>query len=235
MTTSSTKMPGYDTKPAKYFELARPEMLPFVPPGCKRVLDVGCGQGNFGRLLKQTRNLEVWGVEPVAAAAAEAVTKLDHVIKDVFTPDADLPPGSFDAIIFNDLLEHLFDPAAALRLAHTLLKSDGVVVASIPNIRHFPTLWELVVRRDWRYRDCGILDRTHLRFFTRKSMLALFAGSGFKVERMEGINPYSGGDGTSSPLRWRIFKLLNGLTLNAMEDMKYLQFAVVVRPLEKSA
>ena len=231
MKTNSAKPPGYEAKPAGYFELARPEMLPFVPPGCRRVLDVGCGQGNFGGLLKITRNIEVWGLEPVAAAAAEAAKKLDRVIEGVFDDAAGLPAASFDAIIFNDVLEHLVDAKAALHLSRRLLQPGGAVVASIPNIRHFPTFWELAVRGEWNYADSGILDRTHLRFFTRKSIPVFFADGGFKVEQIEGINPHLGGTGR----KWGLFKILNGLTFGAIEDMRYLQFAIVARPLENAA
>src|ERR1017187_4081739 len=106
MKTNSAKPPGYESKPASYFEQARADMLPFVPPDAKRALDVGCGRGNFGELLKSQRKLEVWGLEPVAAPAAEAATKLDRVIEGIFTPEADLPLASFDAVFFNDVLEH---------------------------------------------------------------------------------------------------------------------------------
>ena len=81
MKTNATKPPGYDTKPSNYFEYSRPEMQRLVPAKCQRVLDVGCGKGLFGEALKQSRNIEVWGIEPVAAAATEAATKLDHVIE----------------------------------------------------------------------------------------------------------------------------------------------------------
>jgi 2-polyprenyl-3-methyl-5-hydroxy-6-metoxy-1,4-benzoquinol methylase len=226
MKTSATKPPGYDAKPGFYFEQARAEMLPFVPADCKRVLDVGCSQGNFGKTLKQSRQVEIWGIEPVASAAALAATKLDRVIEGIFDADSDLPPNYFDAVIFNDVLEHLLEPDAALRVARKLLTANGVIVASIPNIRHFPTLWELVVRAEWRYGDCGILDRTHLRFFTRNSILAMFGECGFTVEKIEGINPQIGG----STRKWLVHKIVNGLTLNAVEDMKYLQFAVVAKP-----
>lgn len=222
--------PGYDLKPSDYFEYARPEMLPFVPPECRRALDVGCGQGNFGELLKKNRPVEVWGIEPVAAAVAKAAPKLDHVIEGIFAPEADLPRESFDAVIFNDVLEHLMDPAAALRLAAELLKPGGVVIASIPNIRQFLVLYDLVVRKEWRYCERGILDRTHLRFFTKQSMLALFADGEFKVERIEGIHPYM----SRTARKWLVFEILNALTFNAMEDMKYQQFAVVARSLKKS-
>lgn len=231
MKTTPVKPPGYEAKPADYFEQARFEMLRHVPTGCRRVLDVGCGKGNFGEALKQARNLEVWGLEPVAAAAAEAAKKLDRVIEGVFDEAAGLPAASFDAIIFNDVLEHLVDAKAALQLSRQLLKPGGAVIASIPNIRHFPTLWELAVRGEWNYADSGILDRTHLRFFTRKSIPDFFAGGGFKVEQVEGINPQLGGTGR----KWGLFKILRALTFGAVEDMRYLQFAIVARPLENAA
>ncbi len=230
MKTAPAKPPGYESKPADYFEQSRPEMLRFVPPNCKRVLDVGCGKGGFGELLKNTWDIEVWGIEPVTIAAAEAATKLDHVIDGMFTPETVLPQGSFDAIFFNDVLEHFFDPAAALCLARTLLKPDGVVIASLPNIRHFPTQWEIVIKGEWRYRDSGILDRTHLRFFTKKSILAFFADCDFKVEKIAGINRYCGG----TARKWRFFRIINLLTFTAIEDMKYMQFTVLARPMESS-
>jgi len=229
------KPDGYESKPANYFAQARSEMLRFIPAGCTRVLDVGCGGGNFGAALKQSRQVEVWGLEPVASAVAEAAKKLDRVIEGIFTPEAELPRASFDAIIFNDVLEHLPDPASALRFARTLLQPGGVVVASIPNIRHFQTLWEIVVRGELRYRDSGTLDRTHLRFFTKKSIRELFTECGFTVEHIEGINTYWWIPGTREPSRWFYFKIINALTFNAIEDMKHLQFATVARAATKSS
>jgi 2-polyprenyl-3-methyl-5-hydroxy-6-metoxy-1,4-benzoquinol methylase len=234
MKNPPAKPAGYETKPDNYFEHARFEMLPYVPTTCQRVLDVGCGQGNFGEALKQSRKVEVWGLEPVASAVAEAATKLDRAIEGIFTPDVDLPPASFDAIIFNDVLEHMPEPTEALQFAHKLLTPGGVIIASIPNIRQFQKVWELAVLGEWQYHDRGILDRTHLKFFTRKSIQAMFTESGYQLDTLQGINAYSGGDGTGKPSRWRIFKVINALTLNAIEDMKYLQFAVVARSPKKS-
>lgn len=233
MNTPPAKPPGYESKPADYFEHTRSEMLRFVPANCQRVLDVGCGQGHFGATLKRDRKVEVWGIEPVASAAAVAATQLDRAIEGMFMPGAGLPEASFDALIFNDVLEHLMEPAEALQLAHKLLRPGGVIVASIPNIRQFQKVWELAVLGEWTYRDGGILDRTHLKFYTRKSIQALFTANGFQAE-IVGINPYSGGDGTGKASRWRVFKLINLLTLNAIADMKFLQFAVVARPVKKS-
>jgi 2-polyprenyl-3-methyl-5-hydroxy-6-metoxy-1,4-benzoquinol methylase len=159
--TVNTEQLGYDTKPADYFQCSRPEMLPFVPGHCRRVLDVGCAEGAFGESLKKSRGIEVWGVEPVKSAAAAAKTKLDRVIEGVFGPETALPEGTFDCILFNDVLEHMLAPEMALRYARDLLAPGGVVVASIPNIRNFPVLWELIVHARLEYRDCGVLGRVH--------------------------------------------------------------------------
>jgi 2-polyprenyl-3-methyl-5-hydroxy-6-metoxy-1,4-benzoquinol methylase len=234
MNTKPSTPAGYESKPSNYFTQSRFEMLRFVPPDCRRVLDVGCGKGNFGEALKQSRPVEVWGIEPVPDAATEAAAKLDRVITGMFNPEADLPRATFDAVTFNDVLEHLLDPTAALRLAHSLLRPGGVVVASIPNFRQFQTQWEIVVRGEWRYRDHGILDATHLRFFTKKSIPVLFEGCGFAIEQIEGIHPYWWIEGTGEPSRWLVFKIINALTLNAIEDMKYLQFATVGRAMTKT-
>ena len=224
--TTQTAPPGYDTKSANYFQESRPEMLPFVPAHCRRVLDVGCGEGGFGETLKRTRQIEVWGVEPVRSAATAAAERLDHVVQTPFTPEAGLPSGTFDCVIFNDVLEHLFAPDDALRYARVLLAPGGVVVASIPNIRNFPTLWQLMLKARWEYEDSGILDRTHLRFFTKSSIQAMFEGEGYDIQSISGINAYWG----ATWRKWAIYRLANLFALGNFKDMKFLQFAVVAKP-----
>jgi SAM-dependent methyltransferase len=218
----------YAAKPDIYYEQARPEMLPFVPRDCRRLLDVGCSNGSFGALIQRERGCFVWGVEPFAAAAAEAAKVLDKVIPRAFDEDAPLPRGEFDCVSFNDVLEHLLDPWTALRLSKKLLVPGGVVVASIPNIRHFPTLWHLAMHGEWEYRDCGTLDKTHLRFFTRSAIGELFEATGFTIERIEGIHPFRGIPNASSRV-WRLFRLANILSGSRFADMKFERFAVVAR------
>jgi 2-polyprenyl-3-methyl-5-hydroxy-6-metoxy-1,4-benzoquinol methylase len=184
---ATTKPGGYDTKSEDYVRLVRPETLSFVPGKCKRLLDVGCGAGGFGFSVTQSRPMEVWGVEPVATAAAIAATRMDRVVEDIFAPQVDLPRGYFDCVVLNDVLEHLTDPAAALRLARELLAPGGCVLTSIPNIRHYPTVWALVVRGEWTYRDYGILDRTHYRFFTRKNITTLFEECSYSISSIVGM------------------------------------------------
>ena len=230
----STKLVGYDTKPDYYFECARPEMLPFVPADCRRMLDVGCGIGAFGELVKQNRKIEIWGLEPVKAAAAKASARLDHVINATFDPESGLPAGTFDCIIFNDVLEHMVAPEQALRYAKVLLSQGGSVVASIPNVRCFKVLLELVCHGQWQYVDQGVLDKTHLRFFTKSSIPKMFQSEGYSLERICGINRYAPPPGVRKWL-WSLYHLANALSFGTFDDVKYLQFAIVAKASPLSA
>jgi 2-polyprenyl-3-methyl-5-hydroxy-6-metoxy-1,4-benzoquinol methylase len=219
----------YETKAIDYFTLARQEMLPFVRSDCRRLLDVGCGAGAFGELVKERQEVEVWGVEPIRSVAAKAAAKLDHVIVGAFGPETDLPEGTFDCIVFNDVLEHMVAPELALRYARTLLAPTGSIVASIPNIRNLPILWRLVVRGGWEYQDCGVLDRTHVRFFTRSSITAMFQSEGYAVSGISGINPHAGVPQASKNLQ-RAYEFMNALFFQKFNDLRFQQFAVVAQP-----
>ena len=209
-----------------YIEKERNEMLRYIPQDASTILDVGCAVGSFGHLLKSTRLVEIWGVEVNEYAASLASQKLDKVVCGPFEESLNLPENKFDCIVFNDVLEHLVDPYSALIYTKKLLKSSGVVIASIPNVRYFDNIWKLLVEKDWQYTDFGILDRTHLRFFTQRSILSTFENLGYKVELIEGINPFE----QQNPQRAKKFKFLNYILLNQIEDMRYLQFAVVALP-----
>jgi GT2 family glycosyltransferase/2-polyprenyl-3-methyl-5-hydroxy-6-metoxy-1,4-benzoquinol methylase len=169
-----------------YFEHDRPEVRALVPEAARRILDVGCGGGLLGAALRSLRGAHVTGIELDPAAAARAKERLDEVrVGDAIGSMAALPDASFDAILFADLLEHLAEPEMALAQARRLLAPGGVVVASLPNVRHWSVVKQLLAG-DFRYEPAGILDRTHLRFFTRASALRLFAQHGFAVVRATG-------------------------------------------------
>lgn len=217
MTSQQATRPSYGEQP-------RPQMVEFLPRSAARVLDVGCNNGAFGAEIKRQRGIEVWGLEPHADSAAQAAPRLDKVIPALFDAQADLPDRHFDAIYFNDVLEHIADPWAALQLAASKLREGGVVVASIPNLRQIDNLEHILFDGDFRYESQGIRDRTHLRFFTRKSAIRLFEDSHYEVLSATGINPMW----WSPSLRRRVlFRLLG----NWLEDTKYMQFALVARPL----
>lgn len=211
----------YSAKPPEYYHDARSELLNFVPDDAKLVLDVGCAGGDFGKRLKEEKGCVVWGIEPSEDAAKEAEKNLDKVVSSTFASDMpELDGQFFDAIFFNDVLEHLIDPKEALRIAKQYLRKSGYVIASIPNILYFPAIYMILKQQDWKYEDSGILDNTHLRFFTKKSVGRLFEESGYDIKCIEGINRYS---------YWK-FNLLNFIFLNHMTDWRYLQFAVVAQP-----
>jgi len=208
--------------PSPYPDAPRPEMLAFIPPQAARVLDVGCHTGAFGARLKQ-RGCEVWGVEMNPATAAIARQRLDRVHGGAFDADADIPAHHFDVVVFNDVLEHFADPWQALALARCKLRPQGVIVASVPNFRHLDNLVHVLWDRDFRYEPTGIRDRTHLRFFTRKSAVRLFQDSGLQVLRAEGINRDWWQPG-------RLRRLACRLVVGVADDTRYLQFAIVARP-----
>jgi len=146
----------------------------------------------------------------------------------MFDPHVGLPTGSFDCVLFNDVLEHMVAPEVALRYARQLLAPGGVVVASIPNIRSFPTIWRLVFHASWEYQDAGVLDRTHLRFFTKSSIVDMFEREGFALEEISGINAFVAVPNIRRRF-WLLYRLANALLFRKFDDMRFLQFAVVAR------
>jgi GT2 family glycosyltransferase/2-polyprenyl-3-methyl-5-hydroxy-6-metoxy-1,4-benzoquinol methylase len=170
---------------AEYYGHARPEVAALVPAGARRVLDVGCGRGALGKLLKASRpGLEVRGIEPNAEAAARARGVLDDVL--VGFAESPLPEGwpRPDCVIFADVLEHLVDPWSVLRRYREVLEPGGSLVVSVPNVAHRSVLGPLM-RGRWDYVPAGVLDRTHLRFFTRGTAVEMLEGAGFRVRHLE--------------------------------------------------
>ena len=165
-----------------YYENERPEVARLVPSSAKAILDVGCGKGRLGHSLKQqASDRKVYGIEYIPSMAAEAEKVLDGVILgDLQTIAISFPYEYFDCIIFADVLEHLADPAALLRKLRQHLKLSGIIVCSIPNIRHYTAILRVI--RGWQYDDYGLFDRTHLRFFTLSSMDQLLRDAGFILE-----------------------------------------------------
>jgi SAM-dependent methyltransferase len=171
---------AHAAQPEAYFSSDRPELLALVPPGRRKVLDCGCGYGRLGAALKARDACRVVGIEREARAAAEARTRLDAVVEQ--DAGAPLPESGFDCILYGDILEHLADPWAAVRAHAAALAPGGWVVLSVPNVRHFSVAWTLYARGRWQYAASGILDRTHLRFFTLGDARELLEQAGLRVE-----------------------------------------------------
>lgn len=169
-----------------YFRDAKPAFLELIDPRGLRILDLGCGGGHNGALLKRAGAREVVGVELDARAAREARTRLDSVLQDDLAglDPARLGDTPFDAILASDVLEHLLDPEAVLARVLTRLRPGGAVVVSLPNVSHVYVFANLLAKR-WPRRSSGIFDRTHLRFFAKRDMVALLEGAGLRVLRVE--------------------------------------------------
>jgi 2-polyprenyl-3-methyl-5-hydroxy-6-metoxy-1,4-benzoquinol methylase len=205
-----------------YGDLSRAEMLPFIPLESRRILDVGCHMGAFGALIKASLKAEVWGVEPNSETAAIAKLALDHVIVELFSDEIQIPDRYFDVIVFNDVLEHMPDPWSALRLAARKLAANGSIVASIPNLRNIENLLHILKESDFKYELNGIRDKTHLRFFTKKSVYRLFEDSGLTVVKVQGVNEDWWRPSLLRKIMFRLFR-------NYLEDTKYIQFAVIAK------
>ena len=172
---------------ATYYGHERPEVAALVPQSARQVIDVGCGRGEFGRALKAARpDVQVRGIEPASDEAERARAVLDDVL--VGTAESPLPAGwpRPDCVVFADVLEHLVDPWAVLRAYHGLLAPGGSLVVSIPNVAHRTVVGPLL-QGHWKYVPAGVLDRTHLRFFTRETAIEMLERSGFHVRHVERV------------------------------------------------
>src|SRR3954464_3344667 len=157
-------------------------VLGLVQPG-SRVLEFGCATGYMSQALRDRLGATVVGVELDAESARLAEERADRVLvgdAEMLDLEAELGTERFDAILFADVLEHLRDPAALLRRVRPFVAEGGVVVASIPNVAHAAVRLALL-SGSFRYREQGLLDETHLRFFTREGIQDLFEGSGYLI------------------------------------------------------
>jgi SAM-dependent methyltransferase len=165
----------------QYFRGMNMPLFRAVPPGAKRILDVGCAQGRLGQTLKQhgPAGRQVYGIERNQAAAEIAMQCLDGVYNIDVTRD--LPPieeNSLDALIFGDVLEHLYDPLDVIKRLSRLLKDDGLLLCSIPNAQNH-TVISALFTNDFQYKDSGLLDRDHIRFFTLSGIYKMLLDAGF--------------------------------------------------------
>jgi 2-polyprenyl-3-methyl-5-hydroxy-6-metoxy-1,4-benzoquinol methylase len=172
--------------PSRYFRDAKPAFLQLIDPRGLRVLDLGCGGGHNGAMLKKAGAREVVGVERDPAAAREARTRLDRVVVcDLARLDtAELGDEPFDAILASDVLEHLYDAEGVLAGAVVRLRPGGAVVLSLPNISNVYVFSHLLLKT-WPRRGSGLFDRTHVRWFAKRDMVRLLQSAGLRVLRVE--------------------------------------------------
>ena len=210
----------YETKPASYFANARHDIVAMLGTGAQSaILELGCGAGGTGRAAisagKAGRYVGLELNDEAAAAAATALTEV--LVGDVQTLDLRAYAGQFDALIVSEVLEHLTDPWTTLRKLVLCLKPGGEVYASSPNIAYWGVIKNLFLGR-FRYRDSGVMDQTHLRWFTPESFRDLFQQAGVDVVSI-------------SPMRqpgWK-GRVFNAITGRRFEHLFWAQILVVGR------
>jgi trans-aconitate methyltransferase len=183
---STPRSPGQDG----YFEHLRAELLDLFTVAPRRFVEIGCGTGLTGAELKRRYpGTIVDGFEYSEAAGKIAAERLDHVhIGDAERIDlrALYAPESIDALLLADVLEHLYDPWNFLVRIRPLLALDAQIVVSIPNVRNLALLEE-IASGNFSYVPAGLLDVTHIRFFTNAEVHKMFADTGYEVTWMTGV------------------------------------------------
>jgi len=198
----------YNEKDEAYFAQARTDIGPLLPVNADRVLEIGCGTGATMRWLRTQRTVRyAVGIEVSPDAAQRARREFDHVA--VLNAEASpLPDGPFDLIILLDVLEHLVDPWRMVDRLSAVLNPGGSIIVSIPNVSHYSIIISLL-RGQWNYTNQGLLDRTHLRFFTANGAMDLMSRGRLKVDAVarNSTIPLEGFI-KSQRLRWYCKKLL---------------------------
>lgn len=150
-------------------------------PENKKVLDVGCNTGNLGSQLIKSKNCVVYGIDYSVNSIKKAKTRLTKAeVFDLETYKVPFEKEKFDVIIFGDVLEHIRYPEVVLTKFKKLLNKNGLVIASIPNVANINIRWNLFWG-NWNYKTWGILDKTHMRFFTKKTIKKLFTNQNYKI------------------------------------------------------
>jgi O-antigen biosynthesis protein len=175
-----------------YHDYVHAPLFPLIEGTPSRVLDLGCASGALGAALKQRfPGAHVTGIEAGDAAARVAATRIDRVVHasldGIDFAAHGIAPASIDVAIASDVLEHLVNPWDLLVRLRPFLAPGGQVVASIPNARNITVAATLLGEGEFRYDERGLMDVTHLRFFTLRSMARMFEETGYRFEKHEAL------------------------------------------------
>lgn len=206
-----------DQKNDRYYFETREDLIRLIPASAKRILEIGCAAGMTGKALQERSLEELVGVELLEEMAEKARPYYTRIFAgDIERIDLPFEEGHFDCIIYGDVLEHLKDPWGLLKRHNLLLKDRGALVCSIPNVRHYRIIKKLLIHGAWEYTSDGILDKTHLRFFTLKSIRSMLEEAGFEIEEI-----------VTRPHGARWLKFLNVIAANRLSGYLVKQYKVL--------
>lgn len=203
-----------------YYSHIRKEISSLLPAQMEKVLEIGCGQGETLLWLKNEKGAgDLFGIEISADSAELAKSRISHIIHGNFET-LTLPDNfsNFDLILCLDVLEHLVDPWRAVSRIEKLMRPGAVLITSIPNVRYFRVVLDLIFKGRWEYASSGILDRTHLRFFTKKSAIELATPSGLRLDQIQATGLEKG-----RKTRW-----MNWATLSLLKPFFEYQYLIRV-------
>lgn len=206
-------------KMGKYYISDRSDLVKLIDPDKINILDVGAGGGSVGKLLRN-KNKKVYAVEPNRFLADSIKGHYDNVfcckIEELDTED------KFDAVIMGDVIEHIYDPVAALKNINALLAKDGVLISSVPNTGHWSIVKD-ILDGYFEYIPFGLLCVSHIRFFTEKTLIELLDDCGFKIVRLEREKP------EPSPAGKAFIKHMTSGNFGKEEELLTAEFRFVAR------
>jgi len=213
----------YKEKENQYFSKIRKELLELIPIKNRNgiMLEVGAGTGETLLYAKKNNYAKkIYGIELMEIPNSNQNSKEfeSFTIGNIENITLNFKKNYFDVILFGDVLEHLVDPYRVLLDLKKYLKNDGVVIASIPNIRNWKVLKKIFLDGDFKYEESGILDKTHLRFFCKKNIIELFENNGYTIEHIQSNNH---GKYKKYLKQLRLFKFCSNLCFNEFNTEQY--------------
>lgn len=203
-----------------YHDNLRHDLLGFLPQKASLCIELGCGAGEFGAAIKSRLGAKIVGLELDPDAAQKAGLVLDQVWQGKLEDLADrLPWETCDLVVCNDILEHIADPGAVLDLISQRIRQPVHLLFSVPNVRYIEVLGQLALLGRWDYKSHGVLDRTHLRFFTRSSFRKLLSENGGTIII----------EGFTSSCKNLPFRILDTLLFHSLKEFRYMQYAGLAR------
>lgn len=218
-------------KKSGYFTNTKSNLLDLIPNKLRngKLLEIGAAGGNTLIYAKENGYANnIYGIELCKLENSNQNNKLldDFVVGNIEEIEIPYEKNFFDVILCVDVLEHLVDPYSTISRLKDNLKEDGVFIASIPNVRKLSILYTIFLKGDFKYAESGILDKTHLRFFTKKNMIELFENNGYTLVS---IAPSDKCDVKRYVKRLRIFRLLRCLFSFIFTEFSTVQYHLVLK------